>query len=197
MNFARTSGAEDDPAPAPHVKMADSRHQLILSPHGRLLCEATATADSGQPEWGEIPSVVQAFANSSAQGLLALAALRKAGSTLAVEFVFWRAFAEAYLTKLAHAPEPAEGQVTAEIAPPAELFFDLTLRIPAMRGAEYAAPEVFAKLWGELDALAREEARTAGGLKTWLGRINPALHLLGKVTFHLAENKRSPATPRM
>ena len=195
MNFARTSGAEDDPAPAPHVKMADSRHQLILSPHGRLLCEATATADSGQPEWGEIPSVVQAFANSSAQGLLALAALRKAGSTLAVEFVFWRAFAEAYLTKLAHAPEPAEGQVTAEIAPPAELFFDLTLRIPAMRGAEYAAPEVFAKLWGELDALAREEARTAGGLKTWLGRINPALHLLGKVTFHLAENKRSPATP--
>ena len=175
--------------------MADAGHQLVLTPHGRLLCEETQTADASQAEWAELQSIQTAFANSSAEGLLALAARRKASGAWSAEFVFWREFAEAYLTKLAHAPEPAEGQATAEVAPPADLFFDLTLRIPAMRGAEYAAPEVFAKLWGELDALAREEARTAGGLKAWLGRINPALHLLGKVTFHLAENKRSPATP--
>ena len=175
--------------------MADVRHQLVLTPHGRLLCEAAPTADAPPADWAEIPSVQEVFANSSAHGLLALAARRKAGGAWPVEFVFWREFAEAYLTKLAHAPEPAEGQAFAEVVPPPDLFFDLTLRIPAMRGAEYAAPEVFAKLWGELDVLAHEEARTAGGLKAWLGRINPALHLLGKVTFHLAENKRSPATP--
>lgn len=175
--------------------MADLRHQLVLTPHGRLLCEETTTTDFPPAECAEIPLIQKAFADSSEHGLLALAAWRKASGAWPAEFVFWREFAEAYLTKLAHAPEPAEGQATAEVAPPPELFFDLTLRIPAMRGAEYAAPEVFAKLWGELDALAREEARTAGGLKAWLGRINPALHLLGKVTFHLAENKRSPATP--
>ncbi len=175
--------------------MADVHHQLVLTPHGRLLCEELPTTDAPPSELGEIPAILNAFANSSAHGLLALAALRKAGGAWPAEFGFWREFAEAYLTALAHAPEPAEGQVSAEAGPPADLFFDLTLRIPAMRGAEYAAPEVFAKLWGELDVLAREEARTAGGLKAWLGRINPALHLLGKVTFHLAENKRSPATP--
>ena len=175
--------------------MAGLRHQLILTPHGRLLCEETPATDATLTELAEILAILQAFANSSAHGLFALASVRKAGEAWPAEFVFWREFAEAYLTKLAHAPEPAEGQVTVEIAPPADLFFDLTLRIPAMRGAEYAASEVFAKLWGELDALARAEARTAGGLKAWLGRINPALHLLGKVTFHLAENKRSPATP--
>ncbi len=32
-------------------------------------------------------------------------------------------------------------------------------------------------------------------MKPWLARIHPALHLLGKVTFHLAENKRAPETP--
>ena len=69
------------------------------------------------------------------------------------------------------------------------------LRSPAMPGAEYASPEIFAGLWGELAALARGEARAAGGLRAWLGEINPALHLLGRVTFHLAENKRSPETP--
>ena len=175
--------------------MAALRHQLILTPHGRLLCEETPTTDAPQGEWAELPGVQEAFANSSAHGLLALAARRKASGAWPSEFVFWREFAEAYLTTLAHAPEPAEGRVFAEVAPGADLFFGLTLRIPAMRGAEYAAPEVFAKLWGELDAAAREAARIAGGLKAWLGQINPALHLLGKVTFHLAENKRSPATP--
>jgi non-specific serine/threonine protein kinase len=174
--------------------MSDVRHQLILTPHGRLLCEAASTADV-LTEMVEIPTVLQAFATSSAHGLLVLAARRKASGAWPAEFVFWREFAEAYLTALAHAPEPAAGQPSAEVAAPADLFFGLTLRIPAMRGAEYAAPEMFAKLWGELNGLACEETRIAGGLKTWLGQINPALHLLGKVTFHLAENKRSPATP--
>ncbi len=169
--------------------------ELILTPHGRLRCEDTVTADAPPGAWAELPGVREAFANSSAEGLLALAALPKAGGAWPPEYVFWREFAETYLTTLAHAPEPAEGQGFAEAQAPAGWFFDLTLRIPALRGAEYATPEVFAGLWRELDATARTQARTAGGLKAWLGRINPALHLLGKVTFHLAENKRSPATP--
>ena len=45
------------------------------------------------------------------------------------------------------------------------------------------------------DSLAQTEAERSGGLKPWLARINPALNLLGKVTFHLAENKRSPEVP--
>jgi non-specific serine/threonine protein kinase len=170
-------------------------HQLVLTPHGRLLCEEVPGTGAPQSAPDGITGVVEAFADSSACGLLALAARRKAGGVWPPEFVFWREFAEVYLTALAHAPEPVEGQATAEVAPPADVFFGLTLRIPAMRGAEYASPGMFAKLWGELDGAARGEARTSGGLKAWLGKINPALHLLGKVTFHLAENKRSAATP--
>ena len=107
-------------------------------------------------ELAEIPAVQKAFANSSAVGLFALAAQRKGSGAWPAEFVFWREFAEAYLTALAHAPEPAADQASAGVAAPADLFFGLTLRIPAMRGAEYAAPEVFAKLWSELDGVARE-----------------------------------------
>ncbi len=132
-----------------------------------------------------------AFAESSARGLLALAARRGESSRWPAEFVFWREFADAYLTALAHAPDASGGAV----AMPPGLAFTFTLRIPAMRGAEYASPDLFATLWSELDAVAHAEARAAGGLREWLGAINPALHLLGKVTFHLAENKRSPETP--
>jgi non-specific serine/threonine protein kinase len=169
-------------------------HQLVLSPHGRLLLEETsdgAAADAlaADPAW------VAAFAESSARGLLALAGQRQDTAAWPAAWAFWREFSAAYLTALAHTPDAPAGQSVTEIAPPPELGFNLALRIPAMPGAEYATPDHFAALWRELDALARAEAQAGGGLKLWLGRINPALHLLGKVTFHLAENKRSPETP--
>ncbi|MSU63533.1 MAG: DEAD/DEAH box helicase [Pedosphaera sp.] len=169
-------------------------HQLVLSPHGRLLLEQS-NGDAAPTSFAVDEGLAKAFAEGSAHGLLALAGRRREVGAWSAEFAFWRELADAYLAAMAHAPESADGGGVAEIAPPPELFFGLTLRIPAMRGAEYASPEVFAALWRELDALARAEAQASGGLKPWLGRINPALHLLGKVTFHLAENKRSVETP--
>ena len=169
-------------------------HQLVLSPKGRLLLEESGPngAILGFAADAELRS---AFAESSTRGLLALAARRGEAGVWPAELSFWREFADAYLIALAHSPGLPEGGVEAEVPPPAQFLSDLALRIPAMRGAEYASSEVFGALWRELDALARAEAKTAGGLKPWLGSIRPALHLLGKVTFHLAENKRSPDTP--
>ncbi len=169
-------------------------HQLVLSPHGRLLLEETSDA-APVPAFLAEPALTAAFAEGSARGLLALAGRRRGYGAWPAALVFWRELADAYLTALARTPDAPAGQTVAELAPPPELGFSLALRIPAMPGAEYASPDVFAALWRELDALVRAEAPAAGGLKLWLGRINPALHLLGKVTFHLAENKRSPETP--
>ena len=168
-------------------------HQLALSPHGRLLLEESN--GDGAVALAADEELRAAFTDGSAHGLLALAARRREAGVWPAEWMFWREFTDSLLTALAHSPEVLDGQAVPETAPPSDLFFALTLRIPAMRGAEYASPELFAVLWRELDALARAEAKAAGGLKPWLGQIYPALHLLGKVTFHLAENKRSPETP--
>ncbi|MEO8350771.1 MAG: SNF2 helicase-associated domain-containing protein, partial [Chthoniobacteraceae bacterium] len=161
-----------------------------LNPRGRVFLDG--------PDSGADDALESAFARSSAHGLLALAARRGDSGKWPVELSFWREFADAFLTALAHTPDPS-GESAAPAQPgtpmPPELGFQCTLRIPAMRGAEYASPEVFAALWSELDNHARAEALAAGGLRLWLGAINPSLHLLGRVTFHLAENKRSPETP--
>ena len=167
---------------------------MVLSPSGRLLLEET-NLDGGASGLAADAELLKAFAEGSAPGLLALASRRGESGTWAAELSFWREFTDAYLTALAHSPVLPEGGVVAEMVPSAELLFDFTLRLPAMRGAEYASPEVFAALWRELDELGRAETAAAGGVKAWLGRIRPALHLLGKVTFHLAENKRSEETP--
>ncbi len=159
--------------------------QLALSPQGRLLALPGDDADAG---------LTDAFAEGTAPGLLAVAA-RRDTATWPVELSFWRGFVEACLTALAHSPIGSDPSVIAPAEPPAGLMAEYTLRMPAMPGAEYASPELMAAIWREVDALARKEAVAAGGLKVWLGRINPGLHLLGRVTFHLAENKRTPATP--
>jgi non-specific serine/threonine protein kinase len=65
-----------------------------------------------------------------------------------------------------------------------------------MPGGEYVTAEVMAALWGRLDARMREEAaEAADGVTGWLRTRNPAWRLVGKVCFHLAENKRNPEFP--
>jgi hypothetical protein len=163
-------------------------YQLALSPAGRVYLEEVTGGGETMERFAE------AFARSSANGLLALAGVRGAVPGWPAEGVFWREFASAFLHALAQVPE-TDGSTALAATAPDGLFFSLTLRIPAMRGAEYAGPEVFASLWREMEAEATVQAKAAGGLKAWLGKVNPALHLLGRVTFHLAENKRSPVSP--
>ena len=164
-------------------------YQVVLSPAGRLMLEETAEAA------GLLAAFVPAFAASSGAGLLALAAERSPGFTWPAEAQFWREFAGTFLHGIARVPEGEADLASTEVLPPGGLFSELTLRIPAMRGAEYASPEVFAGLWREMEQAAVAGAKAAGGLKAWLRSVNPALHQLGRVTFHLAENKRTPDKP--
>ena len=163
-------------------------HQLALSPRGRLyLTEST----DGSEIWA---GFLDACSHSSATGLLAMAAARGSTAGWPAEAVFWREFARSFVQATAHVPSD-DAALGLTVAPPQDQFFSLSLGLPAMRGAEYAGPEFFARLWQELEQAAWTQAQAVGGLRAWLHTVNPALHLLGRVTFHLAENKRSPATP--
>ena len=60
-----------------------------------------------------------------------------------------------------------------------------------MHGLEYLTSAVLKKLWAELAEFVQEQATTTdGGLAALLRAIDPSHHLLGRVTFHLAENKK-------
>jgi hypothetical protein len=156
---------------------------LVLSPQGRLYIAGSQT--------GELKD---AFEESNASGLVRLAGMRDAAA-LTPPLAFWRDFALLVLQALAHTPAGAESESPAAPPMPPDLGFSHALRIPAMPGAEYAAPAVFESLWSELAAHAISQAQSAGGLRAWLASINPSLHTLGRVTFHLAENKNTPDTP--
>ena len=80
-------------------------------------------------------------------------------------------------------PPEAEWSALAEAAPP-------------MKGLEYLDGAVLARLWDELEAHVRAAiAQTPGGAAAYLKGCNPVWNAVGRVTFHLAENKRNPAYP--
>lgn len=64
---------------------------------------------------------------------------------------------------------------------------------PPFKGTEYITGELLAGLWSEMAGL----IRTQGGddLEGWLREHGDAWHLVGRVTFHLAENKRDSERP--
>ena len=63
-------------------------------------------------------------------------------------------------------------------------------------GMEYLNPDILEKLWNDLNQWVCEEiAASEGGLEVWLKKRNPLWRLVGRVTFHLAENKRSTEHP--
>ena len=84
------------------------------------------------------------------------------------------------------------------IAPPPALerLSAMSLSVPPMRGAEYLQTEVLEAWWTEIGELVcREGASWAGGLQAYLQDKNPLWRLVGRVMFHLAENKRDREHP--
>ncbi len=139
--------------------------------------------------------VAKAFESSQAQGLFLLATERFDGP-LAPSFTYWREYAARYLTVLCHTPEIAGLELEA-IAPPtsAELA-TLILCVPPMPGAEYLSEGILIDVWNDFDAWTRGEIAAGGeGLSGFLKQRAPLWHQVGRVCFHLAENRRSEDCP--
>ncbi|MCX5677438.1 MAG: SNF2-related protein, partial [Planctomycetota bacterium] len=167
---------------------------LGLTPGGRL-APVDGFLGSGQaapPEDAQIVRLREAFQNGTPQGLLRLA--QGEAATLAVAAVYWRDFAGRYLTALCHIPEAAEAAV--EPLPPPDDLGPLADSAPPMRGGEYLSAEVLRRLWTDLDGAVRAEVHAMeGGLSAWLKKQSLVWHRVGRVCFHLAENKRDPQCP--
>ena len=65
-----------------------------------------------------------------------------------------------------------------------------------MRGGEYITGDALAHAWSAIEeALHRELALFTGTVADYLHDKNPLWRVVGRVCFHLAENKRDPAYP--
>ncbi len=175
--------------------LMETPSDVILTPHGLLLVE---NAPPPSP-WLEVETgrrVAAAFAESAARGLLLLGT-RELNAALPPAGAWWRELARRFLTQLCHTAGLEQAQDLAALPPPPETDLAVMAETaPPMRGGEYLSAEVLARLWRSLDELVRVEiARHPQGAGGWLKESHPLWRMVGRVTFHLAENRRHPTHP--
>jgi non-specific serine/threonine protein kinase len=170
--------------------------ELFLSPQGHLHVREVAAPDRAGLEGPAGKRTHAAFADGSARGLLHLATT-ELQSSLPPPFAYARDFARLYLTRLCQTPINADGGALPPISAPSatDLAFQV-LQAPPMQGCEYLSQEVLSAWWTELDNLVRNEIEHhAGGVQAYLSALSPQWRLVGRVTLHLAENKRDREHP--
>ena len=161
---------------------------LGLTPAGHLRW-APRDGDLVPPDVARLES---AFAADWREALFTLAAdrLDTRASTAAR---FWQQIAERYLTALCHVSEQ-EAVVRVE-APAAADCAAWILAAPPMRGGEYLSGDSLQGVWRHLDEWVRETVATSGGLPSFLRARAASWHQVGRVCFHLAENRNDEARP--
>ena len=168
---------------------------LFLTPHGLLLMETSP----GPSPWVDAEAgrrVADALTASPARGLLHLAT-RELNSVLPPVAAWWREFARRYLTQLCHTPDLEHARQMSPLPAPGDAeLIPLLESAPPMRGGEYLNSDLLGSLWASLDELVRFEiARHPQGAGPWLKDCHPLWRMVGRVSFHLAENKNHPSHP--
>ncbi len=170
---------------------------LRLTPAGHLRWDPSgdeAAPVGSAPPIGEerMRSIRSAFQADWREALFTLAAEKTPVQDLP-GLRYWQQLAERYLTGLCHVPEEAERFVVEPPTPADCAHFILTA--PPMQGGEYLGEDVLQRIWERLDEWVHEAATAAGGLAAFLQGRAPGWHQVGRVCFHLAENRGDDARP--
>ena len=177
-----------------HRNRRDMSRSISITPAGRLALSPDAQT-APELSASQTRTLDEAFAASSAEGLFCLASQALDGP-LPAALVFWREWASHFFHALCGLGEEAwtraakAGIADALPAPDDDELEERVAQAPPMRGLEYLTAESLRRLWRELADLGLARAAgNAGGPEAFLRSVNPIWHLLGRVTFHLAENK--------
>ena len=171
---------------------------IRLTPTGQLRWEAPKDApksddvESNDSASGLIGSVLETFQNDWQEGLFLLAA-EKISAENDPTVRYWQDLAQRYLTGLCYIPGSTN---TVEVeAPSSDEYVHLIIAAPPMQGGEYLSEPVMHAIWQALEQWVQAAVAATNGLDAFLQARAPKWHQVGRVCFHLAENKNDEARP--
>ena len=167
---------------------AETASELRLTPAGQLRWEAS----EGGTESGQLTRLRKVFSSDWRDGLFTLAA-EKILVDDSLTLRYWQGVADRYLTALCHVPGSSK-KIEVPLPSPAECA-TWVLTAPPMRGGEYLTVPVLLDVCRALDEWTMEVIASAGGLVAFLQSRAPKWHQVGRVCFHLAENKNDEDRP--
>ncbi|MDR2213000.1 MAG: DEAD/DEAH box helicase [Pseudomonadales bacterium] len=160
---------------------------IAVTPRGALHLEHTETAT---PLDASLAARLQAaFARGAGHGLLQLG-LCETRAHLPVELTFWRAWALDFIAARCRATEADTPE------PDAAALGALLNEAPPMQGGEYLNAATLKALWHELARAFTEELAASGAsVDAFLAAHNSQWRHVGRVHFHLAENRKDVERP--
>ena len=166
----------------------------VLTPHGHLLLSPVDDEPALPPDVSR--RIEGAFTRGSGHGLLQLGA-GEVGTALPLVFGYWRELGARYVTAVCTLADVGSGRELAAIPAPSITDLEsLAQAAPPMTGSEYLTASVLQALWVALDTAFRSELAESGApVQHFLSRKSPAWHLVGRVHFNLAENRKDDEAP--
>lgn len=185
--------------------------ELIVSPTGGIYLEGAESSKSSE-------SLIKAFARGSGFGLLALdswrplenanptaeAISKRTAETISnptepESFAYWKDFVRIYLSLFAATPALENRDLEKHpirIPFPDDEENRFIITAPPVRGSEYINGDLLRSLWLQIEeSLAIEIKESGKSISDYFAARHSNWNLLGRVCFHLAENKNSEQTP--
>jgi SNF2 domain-containing protein/SNF2 helicase protein/helicase-like protein len=140
-------------------------------------------------------AVRDAFERGAGAGVLHLGAV-EVGTELPPPFAFYRDLGHELILRVCAHPDLETLRGRVHVEPPSDRLEQMASATPPMMGGEYVSASALAETWREAgEALRHEVATFRGPVAEWLHAKNGAWSTVGRVCFHLAENKRDPEAP--
>jgi non-specific serine/threonine protein kinase len=174
--------------------MAYDELQAVLLPDGTLQLEWVAVTGkiSGQQRLLQT-EIYEHYATARESWLLTLG-FCNTKIALSSSLDFWRSFSALFIRKLSLTPEIEEQREDAVILLDEAECSQLLETAPLMSGGEYLQPDVLSALWDELQqSFSQKIAVYDGTVEELIREYSPDVHLVGRIYFHLVENKNHDA----
>ena len=167
---------------------------LAVSPSGRFHLDLLP-AENAAVTPAILARIHHAFERNTLAGMLHLGASELA-TQLPPSLAFGRELTHLFMMRLCAMPDLAQHWDRLELVAPHAELAQLLAGMPPMVGAEYLDLSRLESLWADLLLEARAQITLEDGdVEAWLGHKHPSWNLLGRVCFHLAENKANPDAP--
>ena len=135
-----------------------------------------------------------AFEMGSAHGILHLGTTELT-TDLHPTLVYWRDLGRSFVAAVCAALDPTEPSSLVLPDPDVDEMTRLLEAVPPMQGAERLTPELLGTLWSDLETALEIETARHGSLQAFLKKQGSVWHVVGRVCFHLVENRRDPDYP--
>ena len=162
---------------------------FFVSPSGELHLDGHPHQESKGPAQVAL-ELARDFKLGPGHAILELAA-RHPAAALPPSVGFFRDVGALFLSRLCAAPESA---TRGELPAPKDQLAQMAGLAPPITGGEYLGLAALESLWAALLASLRNDPLREK-LDQWFAARNPAWHAVGRVCFHLAENKADQERP--